>query len=106
MINVSGLKVYSEEVDEILQSHPAVTRAATIGVPDPERPGSERVKIYVELEEEYEEEVEKTDLIEYLKDKVAKYAVPQEVEFIDEMPPTPIGKIDKRVLRSREEGEN
>ncbi|MFP4188061.1 MAG: AMP-binding protein [Halobacteriales archaeon] len=98
MINVSGLKVYTEEVDEELHAHPGVARGATVGVPDPERPGSERVKVFVETEDT---DVTAEDVRSFLTDRVAKHAVPDEVEFVDEMPLTDIGKVDKSVLRDR-----
>ncbi|MHA2271454.1 MAG: AMP-binding enzyme [Candidatus Hodarchaeales archaeon] len=49
MINVSGMKVYSRVVDDALFGHPAVSEAGIIGVPDPERPGSERIKAFIAL---------------------------------------------------------
>jgi len=97
MINVSGLKVYTEEVDEVLQTHPGVTRGATVGVPDPERPGSELVKVFVQPEDDAD--VTEGDIVDFLAARVAKHAVPDEVEFVDEMPLTDIGKVDKEALR-------
>lgn len=101
MINVSGLKVYSEEVDEVLFGHPAIKRPATIGVPDPDRPGSERVKVYVEPDPDYDGELTPEDVVEYLEGKVAKHAVPAEVEVVESIPLTDIGKTDKKELRER-----
>ncbi|MHA1864568.1 MAG: aldehyde ferredoxin oxidoreductase C-terminal domain-containing protein, partial [Candidatus Thorarchaeota archaeon] len=49
MINVSGNKVYSRVIDDILHEHDAVEIAGVIGIPDPERPGSERVKAFIQL---------------------------------------------------------
>lgn len=97
MINVSGLKVYTEEVDEELHAHPDVARGATVGVPDPDRPGSERVKVFVETEDGVS--VDEEDIVGFLADRVAKHAVPSEVEFVDEIPLTDIGKVDKNELR-------
>jgi long-chain acyl-CoA synthetase len=97
MVNVSGLKVYTEEVDEELHAHPDVERGGTVGVPDPERPCSERVKVFVRTEEEADLTPE--DITSFLADRVAKHAVPDEVEFVDEIPLTDIGKIDKAALR-------
>ena len=99
MINVSGLKVYTEEVDEELHAHPDVGRGATVGVPDPERPGSELVKVFVEPEDNAD--ISPEDVRSFLADRVAKHAVPDEVEFVDEMPLTDIGKVDKEELRDR-----
>ena len=105
MINVSGLKVYSEEIDEILFGHPGIKRPATIGVPDPDRPGSERVKVYVETDPDYDGELTPEDVVEYVEGKVAKHAVPTEVELVETVPLTDIGKTDKKALRDRHEPE-
>ncbi|MGQ9475539.1 MAG: AMP-binding protein [Actinomycetota bacterium] len=99
MVIVSGYKVYTREVDDILYDHPATEFAATIGVPDPERPGSERVWVFVQLKEEYKGKVTEEDYLNYLKEKVAKYAVPREVVFVDEMPLTEVFKVNKKALR-------
>ena len=102
MINVSGLKVYSEEIDEELFGHPGIKRPATVGVPDPERPGSERVKVYVEPDPDYDGELTEAGIVDYLDDRVAAHAVPTEVEFVEHVPLTDIGKTDKKALRERD----
>ena len=99
MVIVSGYKVYTREVDDILYDHPATELAATIGIPDPERPGSERVWVFVQLKDEYKGKVTEEDYLNYLKEKVAKYAVPREVVFLDEMPLTEVFKVNKKALR-------
>lgn len=101
MINVSGLKVYSEEVDEALHGHPDVELGATIGVPDPDRPGSEQVKVYVQPTDDADSLTE-ASVVEYLEGRVPQHAVPAEVTVIEEMPLTAIGKTDKQALRERE----
>ncbi|MDY7082574.1 MAG: AMP-binding protein, partial [Halobacteria archaeon] len=101
MINVSGLKVYSEEVDDILHDLEGVKRGATVGVPDPERPGSELVKVYIEQEEGAN--LTEDEVVKFLEEHVAKHAVPEYVEFLDEIPLTPIGKVDKKELRDENE---
>ncbi len=106
MINVSGLKVYSEEVDEILFDHEGVRRPATVGVPNPERPGSERVKVYVEPEPDSEDALAPEDIREFLAGKVPRHARPSSVEFVEKIPQTAIGKIDKKRLRERHADEN
>jgi acyl-CoA synthetase (AMP-forming)/AMP-acid ligase II len=102
MIIVSGFKVYSREVDDILYSHPAVAMAATIGTPDPERPGSERVRVFIELKPEQKGKVTEQEFIDFLAAKVAKYAIPKSVTFIDEMPLTEVQKVNKKYLREME----
>ena len=100
MINVSGLKVYTEQFEEVLHGHDAVELGAAIGVPDPERPGSERVKVFVQPHEEADPAPE--DVESYLDGNVPKHAMPTEIEFVDEMPLTAIGKTDKQALRKRD----
>jgi acyl-CoA synthetase (AMP-forming)/AMP-acid ligase II len=102
MVNVSGYKVYTIEIDDLLYEYPGVYEAATIGVPDPERPRSERLKCFVAPLPEYKGKLKEEDIIEFLRGKVAKYAVPKSVEIRDELPKTVAEKIFKRKLREEE----
>jgi long-chain acyl-CoA synthetase len=99
MIIVSGYKVYSREVDDILYHHPKVEMAATVGIPDPEREGSERVAVYIQPREKFKKNITPEEIIDYLKQKVAKYAVPKVVHIIDTMPLTEVHKVNKKLLR-------
>jgi long-chain acyl-CoA synthetase len=103
MVNVSGFKVYTEELDNFLCSYPAVFNAGTIGIPDPDRPGSEIVKTFVQLREGYEPSKE---LEEELTDMVSKnfppYYKPKLYEFV-ELPLSSVDKVDKLALRKRDE---
>jgi long-chain acyl-CoA synthetase len=102
MINVSGMKVYSIEIDEVLFKHPAIEGAATIGIPDPERPGSERIKAFVKLRDDLRGKVDGHEIIEYCRQKLAPYAVPKSIEFRDNLPLTVAEKLFKRALREEE----
>ncbi|MBS4022325.1 MAG: hypothetical protein KGZ79_07875 [Dethiobacter sp.] len=102
MANVSGYKVYTNTIDDILHSHPAVVMAVTIGIPDHERQGSERIKAFVVLKEEYQNRVSAEEIIEFCRDKCASYAVPRHVEFRETLPLTVTEKIFKRELREEE----
>ena len=102
MANVSGFKVYTSSIDDILHQHPAVSMAAAIGVPDPEREGSERIKAFVVLRDEYKGKVTEEELTQFCRDKCASYAVPRQVEFRDSLPFTVTEKIFKRQLREEE----
>jgi long-chain acyl-CoA synthetase len=102
MINVSGMKVYSRVVEDILHEHPAVKIAGVIGVLDPERPGSERIKAFITLKEGYENKVTEEDIINYCREKLPSYAVPKFIEFRKDLPLTPAMKIFKRKLREEE----
>lgn len=102
MINVSGYKVYSTTVDSVLFEHPAVAQAVTVGLPDPERPGSERVKAFVVLKKTHEGEVTDQEIIGFCKQKLSDYAVPKSVEFRESLPMTVTEKLFKKQLRDEE----
>jgi long-chain acyl-CoA synthetase len=99
MVNVSGNKVYSTQVDEVLFKHPAVLVAAAFAVPDPNLPGSERVMASIQLKNEFKGKVSDDDIKDYCRKHLAPYAVPKYVEFRDEMPMTVTEKVFKKVLR-------
>jgi long-chain acyl-CoA synthetase len=106
MINISGFKVFSKRVEEILAGHPAVEIVATIGVPNPELPGSEFVKAFVVLRQGHggNEESARADILAYARAHLAPYEVPKAVEFRSELPLTTVGKIDKKALRKEAKG--
>jgi acyl-CoA synthetase (AMP-forming)/AMP-acid ligase II len=100
MVIVSGFKVFTRELDDVLVKHPDVDMAASIGVPDPERPGSERVAAFVILKSGVERsDAEKERLLGYLRENVAPYKVPKVLEFVDQLPLSGVGKILKRELK-------
>ena len=102
MANVSGFKVYTRLVDDVLYEHPAVADGVAIGIPDPERPGSDRIKAFIRLKPEYEGKVTAEDIIGHCREKLPPYAVPKFVEFRKELPLTVTEKIFKRQLREEE----
>jgi len=99
MVNISGMKVYTTHVDEVLFAHPAVLMGAAFGVPDPQVPGSERVMAVVQLKKEHRGTVSEADLIAYCKDKLPPYAVPKTIELRDALPLTVTEKVFKKALR-------
>jgi len=105
MIIVGGFKVFSSKVEDVLAKHPAIGILALIGKENPERPGSEIVKAYVQLDPAFRfdgnEAALKKEINAYAKEKVAPYEVPKLIEIIEEMPLTAVGKIDKKVLRAK-----
>ncbi len=102
MINVSGMKVYSRVIDDVLHSHPAVRLAGVIGIPDPNRPGSERVKAFVVLQDEFRESTSTDDILKFCKDTLPPYAVPKQIEIRDFLPLTRVMKLDKKKLKAEE----
>ena len=103
MIIVSGFKVFSTKLEDTLTQHPAIGMVAAIGLPNPDRPGSEIVKVVIQIDSEFEydgnEEALKEDITAFAKEKCAAYEVPKIIEFIEELPLTAVGKVDKKILR-------
>jgi long-chain acyl-CoA synthetase len=103
MIIVSGFKVFSKKVEDILVDHPAIEMVAYIGMKNPDRPGSEIVKAFVTLKPDFkfdgDEEELKKDIIRFAKEKLAPYEIPKTIEIKKELPATAVGKIDKKQLR-------
>lgn len=100
MVIVSGFKVFTRELDDVLLKHPDVYMAASVGLPDPERPGSERVGIAVVLHPDIaKSDEEKAKITKYLRDNVAPYKVPRVIEFMDELPTSGVGKVLKREIK-------
>ena len=96
MIVSGGENVYPAEVENALMSHPAIADVAVIGVPD-DRWG-EGVKAIVVKEPGVEVTAE--EIITYARERVAGFKLPKSVDFIDELPRNPSGKILKRELRA------
>jgi long-chain acyl-CoA synthetase len=103
MIIVGGFKVFSSKVEDTLIKHPAIGMVALIGIPNPDRPGSEIVKAILQLDPNYEydgnEAALKEDIIKFAKENCAPYEVPKIIEIAEELPLTVVGKIDKKSLR-------
>ncbi len=97
MIISGGENIYSREVEQALEKHPAVFEAAVIGVPD-ERWG-ESVKALVVLRPG--KKATEEELIEFCKDQLASYKKPKSMEFRDSLPKNPSGKILKKEIRDK-----
>ncbi len=95
MLICSGFNVYPREIDEVLYTNPGISEACVIGVPDEKR--GETVKAFVVLKPGTVMTAE--EIMDYCKERLAPYKVPKIVEFIDQLPRTPIGKPDRKALR-------
>lgn len=95
MIITGGYNVYPGEVERALQCHPGVREAAVIGVPDAY--WGESVKAFVVRCGDVSED----ELIEWCKSEIASYKKPHFVEFVDELPKNPTGKVLRRLLKER-----
>ena len=96
MIIRGGFNVYPREIEEVMLTHPAVSLAAVIGVPD-ERLGEE-VRAYVVLKSGVS--VTETALIEWCREQMAAFKYPRSIEFREALPIGPTGKILKRELKA------
>lgn len=93
MVVSGGENVYSIEVERVLAEHSAVTEVAVIGVPD-EKSGA-AVKAVVGVEGSVSEQ----QLIEWCRERLARYECPRSIDITDELPRNPTGKILKKELR-------
>jgi len=95
MINAGGFKVWPREVEEVFFRHPAVREAAVIGIPD--EYAGESPMAYIVLKDGQAATAE--ELIAYCKEHLATFKVPRMIEFRDDLPKLPTGKVLRRVLR-------
>ena len=98
LILVGGFNVYPRVIEEALYRHPAVAEAAVIGVPDPRL--GEVPKAFVVLRDGHG--LTEDELKAFLKEQVGKHEMPRLIEFRDELPKTPVGKIWRRALAEEE----
>jgi len=99
-INASGFKVWPREVEEVIYKFPGVKLCAVVGVPDPYR--GENVKAFIVPTDEAKGKLTESDIVNHCRKYLTGYKVPRMVEFRDELPVTPTGKILRRVLREEE----
>jgi fatty-acyl-CoA synthase len=101
MIVSGGENVFPAEVEELLTRHEAVAEAAAIGVDDEDF--GQRLKAFVVKRDGAE--LNEDEVKGYVKDNLARYKVPREVVFIDELPRNATGKVVKRELEEMQEQE-
>ena len=101
MIISSGYNVYPGQIENILDAHDYVQMSCVIGVPDSYK--MQKVKAFVKLSPNVEPNAKtKAELMDYCRKNIAKYAMPYDIEFRDDMPKTLVGKIAYRVLEEEE----
>ena len=98
ILAAGGYNVYPRDIEERLYEHPAVLEAAAIGVPV--GGDNQRAKVFVVLQPD--KSVTEEEIVTWCREGLAKYKVPKFVEFRDELPKTPIGKIFRRELAAEE----
>ncbi len=98
MILAGGFNIYPRDVEEVLFQHPKVKEAVVAGIPDEYR--GETVKAYVVLKDG--ETATAEEIIEFCRERIARYKAPKLVEFRAELPKTLVGKVLRRVLVEEE----
>lgn len=94
MVISAGFNVYPREIEEVLMTNAGILEAAVIGVPDPYR-GEALVACVVRRNPELTDGM----VMEHLGERLTKYKWPKEIRFLESLPKTTVGKIDKSVLR-------
>jgi len=96
----SGYRIGPMEIESVLLDHPAVEQAGVVGVPDETR--GEAIKAFVQPVDAVDGSPKlKNELTELVRKRLAEYEYPREIEFVDSLPTTTTGKIQRRTLRER-----
>ena len=104
MFKSAGYRIGPGEIENCLLRHPAVANAAVIGAPDPDATRGTIVKACIVLQPGTSPTAElEAELQQHVRQFLAPYEYPKAIEFIDALPMTTTGKVQRRVLRSREE---
>ena len=102
MLIVGGFKVFSLEVESKLKELPCIASSALIGRPDPRRPGNDIIRLFVQLSiqaSRSDPDQWRDEILRFCRQNLAPYKIPRDIEFLDTMPLTSLGKIDKKALR-------
>jgi fatty-acyl-CoA synthase len=100
MIVSGGENVYPREVEELLADHEGVLEAAAVGVPDPDF--GQRLRLFVVVRPGYS--LDADEVRAYVRSNLARYKVPRDVVFVEQLPRNPSGKILKRQLAAPDPG--
>jgi fatty-acyl-CoA synthase len=100
MVVTGGFNVFPREIEDVLSTHPAVAQAAVIGVPDEQ--WGEAVKAVLVLRPGFEAAGALTaELMQFVKAAKGSVQAPKSIEYVKSIPLTPVGKPDKKVLRTQ-----
>lgn len=99
LVKSGGEWISSVDLENALMAHPAVFEASVVGVPHPK--WDERPVAFVVLKDACKGRIEKQELLDYLQGQFAKWWVPDDVIFLEEIPKTSVGKFLKRALRDQ-----
>jgi long-chain acyl-CoA synthetase len=103
MLIVGGYKVFSVELENKLQTLPFIALCAVVGRPDQARPGNDVVQLYVQRtpDDPASPAEREEEIVAFCRVNLSPYKVPKEIFFVDAIPLTSVGKLDKKALRRR-----
>jgi len=96
LIKYKGYSVFPKEVEELVGGHPMVSEVAVHGLPDPD--AGEVIKAWVVLREDAKGKLSEDELLAWCRDNMTHYKVPKHIEFRNEIPKSPVGKVLRREL--------
>jgi long-chain acyl-CoA synthetase len=99
MIISGGFNVYPQMIEQAIYTHPSVQEVIVIGIPDDYR--GEAAKAFIKLRDGAKS-FSLDDLRAFLTGKLGKHEIPAAVEFVDELPRTPVGKLSRHELRMQQ----
>jgi long-chain acyl-CoA synthetase len=98
MIIAGGVNIYPAEIESVIHEHPQVADVAVFGIPDPDM--GEQIKAVVEpMAGVAADDALRASILEHVQGKLGKYKWPRTIDFMDELPREPTGKLLKRTLR-------
>jgi len=100
-VKSGGEWISSVELESLIMGHPKVLEACVVGIPHPK--WDERPLACVVPKPDFVGQISKDEIIEYLRPRVAKWWLPDDVVFVEAIPKTSVGKFDKKVLRKQYE---
>lgn len=98
LIKSGGEWISSVDLENTLMAHPKVLEAAVVGLPHPK--WEERPLALVVLRKEFKNKVGREEIIDFLRPKFAKWQLPDEIKFVEEIPKTSVGKFNKKEIRN------
>jgi len=97
MIITGGYNVYPREIEDVLSAHPAVAECSVVGIKDPKWVEAVTAAVALKADTEASEQ----ELIDFVAERVASYKKPRRVVFVDAVPKTAVGKLNRKALRDR-----
>ena len=98
MIKYKGHGVFPAEVENLIYQHSAVNEVGVVGAPHPSGVG-ETIRAYISIKEDYKGKITEEQMLEWCMENISGYKYPREIQFIEELPKTLVGKIKRRELR-------